>query len=96
MISHVNVKKAKKFQVASMRLKTLELLFQGKNSAQNTKKKRQRNEDTSIDLRRSQEKIISEELIIVRISQCMSRNEVSFGLSFVTFRTQTSQSERRK
>ena len=40
---------------ACSNLQTLELLFQGKNCAQETKKKRQRNKETSIDLSRLQE-----------------------------------------
>ena len=80
---------------ACSNLQTLELLFQGKNSAQETKKKRQRNEETSIDLSRLQE------VFNVSISRnffqgsnncsriAVSRNLVIFGISFLTFITLT-------
>ena len=66
-------------------LKTLELLFQDKNSAQETKKKSSKKRGHVYRPEEITGKIISEELIIVCISLYMSRNEVGFGISFVTF-----------
>ena len=82
--------------LACSNLQTLELLFQGKNSAQETKKKkRQRNEETSIDLSRLQEmfNVSISRTFFQGSNNCshiaVSRNLVIFGISFVTFITLT-------
>ena len=80
---------------ACSNLQTLELLFQGRNFAQETKKKNQRNEETSIYLSRTQG------MFDVSISRnsfqgsnncshiAVSRIELIFGISFASFITLT-------
>ena len=83
-------------QQACSNLQTLELLFQGRNFAQETKKKKlQRNEETSIDLSRTQEMfdVSISRNSFQRSNNCshiaVSRNELIFGISFASFITLT-------